>query len=46
MTLSKIDQDQIDYLVIAQRLGAFSCVALGYLGAIEAFNEWLELNNA
>jgi len=46
MTLSKIDQDQIYYLLIAQRLGAFSCIALGHVGAIEGFNEWLKLNNA
>jgi hypothetical protein len=43
---AKISQEQIEFLLAAQRLGAFSCVALGHAGAIEAFNEWLKLNNA
>ena len=43
---AKISQEQIEFLLAAQRLGSFSCVALGHLGAIEAFNEWLKLNNA
>jgi len=43
---AKISKEQIEFLLSAQRLGAFSCVALGHAGAIEAFNEWIKLNNA
>ena len=43
---AKISKEQIEFLLSAQRLGAFSCVALGHVGAIEGFNEWLKLNNA
>lgn len=44
-TQSKISEPQINYLLAAQKQGAFCCVALGYNGAMEAFNEWLKLNN-
>ena len=42
---SSISQEQIIYLLAAQEKGAFTCVALGYEGAIDAFNEWRLLVN-
>lgn len=44
-TLSVIDQDQIDYLYAAKVCGAFVCVALGCDAAMDAFNDWLKINN-
>lgn len=46
ITLSKIEDDQIDYLLAAQKCGAFACIALGYQAALEAFNDWIDVNNA
>ena len=40
---AKISDEQIDYLVAAQKCGAFACVALGHEAAIKAFNHWREL---
>ena len=40
-TLSTIHDEQVDYLVAGQAAGAFSCIALGYQAAWEAFEEWL-----
>lgn len=40
-TKSKISDEQIAYLIAAQRAGAFVCIALGVEGAQEAFNEYL-----
>ena len=34
-----ISSEQIEYLLNAQKLGAFVCVAIGYQGAIEAFKK-------
>jgi hypothetical protein len=34
-----ISNEQIEYLLNAQKLGAFACVAIGYEGAIEAFKK-------
>jgi hypothetical protein len=34
-----ISNEQIEYLLQAQKLGAFACVAIGYEGAIEAFKK-------
>jgi len=46
-TKSKWQDGQIAYLDAAQRAGAFTCVALGNLGALEAFEAWLlELKQA
>lgn len=39
-THSTVHQEQIDYMLAAQRLGAFVCIALGWEAAMEAFNEW------
>lgn len=44
-TKSSISDEQIKYLVTAQSLGAFCCIALGHEAAIEAFKEWILLNN-
>ena len=33
---------QVEYLLEAQKQGAFVCVALGYVGAYKAFNCWIE----
>ena len=43
-SLCVIDDEQISYLLAAQECGAFACVALGYMAAMEAFNEWLKIN--
>ena len=40
---AKISQEQIDFLLSAQSLGAFSCIALGHKAAIEAFNDWQKM---
>jgi hypothetical protein len=37
-----ITPEQIDYLLNAQKLGAFVCVAIGYDGAMEAFKKCLQ----
>lgn len=42
-TLSDLSQEQADYLDAASEAGAFACVALGHVAAIEAFKEWLEV---
>jgi len=42
-TQSVWQDGQQDYLVAAQRAGAFVCVALGANAAMEAFEEWLLL---
>lgn len=39
-TLSKWQPGQLPYLEAAQNAGAFACVALGALGAWEAFEAW------
>jgi hypothetical protein len=39
-TLSKISDEQIDYLTKAQEMGAFVAIALGAVAAIEAFDVW------
>lgn len=41
---AKISDEQIEYLLAAKECGAFACVAIGYAGAIEAFNDWLKIN--
>lgn len=40
-TKSKWQSGQEDYLYTAQEWGAFSCVALGHMGAWEAFKAWI-----
>jgi hypothetical protein len=37
-----ISPEQIEYLLQAQKMGAFACVALGYEGAFEAFLECIK----
>lgn len=39
-TLSSWQEGQQDYLAAAQAVGAFACVALGAVGAWEAFETW------
>lgn len=39
-TLSKWQKGQQEYLIAAQELGAFVCVALGHAAALEAVAEW------
>ena len=39
-TQSSISGEQIAYLVRAKRLGAFACVSLGAVGAMEAVRAW------
>lgn len=40
-TLSSWQDGQEDYLLAAQKAGAFACVALGAVGAWGAFQTWL-----
>jgi len=42
-TKSKISDEQVAYLLAAQRAGAFACIALGHKAAIEAFNDWQKM---
>ena len=44
-TKSKWQEGQQEYLLQASKHGAFVCVALGYVGAYEAFNFWISKNN-
>ena len=39
-TQSKWQDGQQEYLLAASALGAFTCVALGHVAAIEAFEAW------
>jgi hypothetical protein len=41
-TQSSISDDQIKYLTAAQDMGAFACIALGYDGALLAFESYLQ----
>ena len=45
-TLSKISDEQIEYLLAAKECGSFVCVALGHEAATEAFNDWLKLHDS
>jgi len=45
-TKSTITEEQIKYLKAAELNGAFACIALGYEAALEAFNDWIDVNNA
>lgn len=42
-TQSKWEPDQLPYLEAAHKVGSFACVALGWEGAWQAFEEWLKL---
>ena len=42
-TKAKTTQAQIDFLVKADKAGCFTCYALGYEAAMEAFNDCLRL---
>lgn len=44
-TLSSIDDDQIEYLLAAKECGAFVCIALGCDAAMNAFNDWVSIND-
>jgi len=44
-TLSKIDDEQVEYLTINQNLGGFSCICLGYKAVFEALDDCLYLSN-
>ncbi|AUR95167.1 hypothetical protein NVP1201B_62 [Vibrio phage 1.201.B._10N.286.55.F1] len=39
-TLSSTSNEQLKYLINAQKLGAFACYALGAVGAMEAVRVW------
>ena len=39
-TLSRISEEQVEYLLACQMAGAFACIALGCDAATEAFNVW------
>lgn len=41
-TRATISDEQISYLLAAQAAGAFSCVAIGYTGAMQAFYAWIK----
>lgn len=40
-TQSTITDEQIQYLLAAQNMGAFVCIALGYEGAFLALQDWI-----
>ena len=40
-TLSKISDEQVEYLLACQDAGAFACISLGCDAATEAFRCWL-----
>ena len=40
---AKISQEQIEFLLAAQSLGAFARIALGHKAAIEAFKDWQKM---
>lgn len=42
-TQSEISDEQIAYLYAAKSAGAFVCVALGHMAAIDAFNDWVKI---
>ena len=39
-TQSKLEDDQIEYLLAAQSNGAWCCIALGHEAAMQAFLDW------
>lgn len=43
-TLSKIDNEQVEYLISNQALGGFSCICLGYKAVFEALEDCLSLS--
>lgn len=40
-----VSDEQITYLLAAQKAGAFACIALGYTGAMQAFKHWLSIKS-
>lgn len=42
---SKPTQEQIKYLEIVDKLGAFACICYGHIAAMKAFKKWLTINN-
>lgn len=42
-TKSKWQPGQIEYLTAAHKAGAFACIALGWRGAWDAFEDWLAI---
>lgn len=40
-TKSKIDDDQVAYLLACKAAGAFVCIALGHGAALDAFHAWI-----
>lgn len=44
-TLCQWQAGQQDYLMAAQKAGAFACVALGADAAMEAFEKWISLQS-
>lgn len=45
-TLSDLQPGQLPYLMAAQELGAFCCIAFGWEAAMEAFEEWRASTNS
>lgn len=43
-TLSSLDKDQLSFLVRAESVDCWAVVALGYVGAQQAFKAWLKEN--
>lgn len=41
-TKSRWQPNQKEKLLLAQEIGAFSCVALGYVAALEAVEDWIK----
>lgn len=45
-TKSTITEEQIRYLILAQRFESMAAIALGHEAALEAFNDWIDVNNS
>lgn len=45
-TKSTITEEQIRYLILAQRFESMAAIALGHEAALEAFNDWININNS
>ena len=42
-TKSRWQDGQLEFLEASQNLGAFACVALGYVAALEALKNWQQV---
>ena len=43
-TKSRMEPEQVEYLLAAKKAGAFACIALGWEGVVEAITHWRKNN--